>query len=244
MQGPLLTRRAAAYAALRRQRPRGCFGILTVRTGRRYSSKSTALKASQAYPVAFAQAVADFTVAGRSRGPARWVAVQGPLLTRRAAVRRHGHPYLVRPSEKRSEYHPWRREGPCDHAGHMQGSRPRAHTLPGSGISCGRARKWSEPARSRRQRCLTILFSGPCHACNDLLAMSSLRLCYCSFLLFDSVFWFSSAFPFPVSSLCLRTNMQPRLRFYDDFLLILSHFLSFSLLNNPGSAYPGFSYVN
>ena len=60
-----------AYAALRRQRPRGCFGILTVRTGRRYSGKPTALKASQAYPVAFARAVADITLAGRYRGPAR-----------------------------------------------------------------------------------------------------------------------------------------------------------------------------
>ena len=130
---------------------------------------------------------------------------------------------------------------------YTQGSRPRAHTLPSSGISCGRARKRSEPARSRRQRGLTILslilWALPCH-CNDLLAMSSLRLCYCSFLLFDSVFWFSSAFPFPVSSLCLRTNMQPRLRFYDDFLLILFHFLSFSLLSSPRSAYPGFAYVN
>ena len=34
-------------------------------------NQSTALRASQAYPVAFARAVADFTVAGRSPGPAR-----------------------------------------------------------------------------------------------------------------------------------------------------------------------------
>ena len=55
-----------AYVALRRTRPPGSFGCLTVRKGRQYSGKSKALKASQAYPVAFAREVARITVASRS----------------------------------------------------------------------------------------------------------------------------------------------------------------------------------
>ena len=55
-----------AYAALRRKRPPGCFGQLTVRTGRKYSGKPKALKASQAYPTAFGREVARITVASRS----------------------------------------------------------------------------------------------------------------------------------------------------------------------------------
>ena len=56
-----------AYATLRRTRPKGCFGSLTVKQGRRYSGKSEALKASQAYPVAFAREAALITEA--LRGP-------------------------------------------------------------------------------------------------------------------------------------------------------------------------------
>ena len=51
----------AAFARLRRQRPRGCFGSLTQRKGNSWSGKSKALKASQAYPEEFARAVADIT---------------------------------------------------------------------------------------------------------------------------------------------------------------------------------------
>lgn len=54
-----------AYRGLRRKRPRGCFGTLTVRQGKRFSGKAKCLKASQAYPVAFARKVADITVAAR-----------------------------------------------------------------------------------------------------------------------------------------------------------------------------------
>ncbi len=56
-----------AYAALRRTRPPGCFGRLTVKKGRRYTGKSKALKASQAYPAEFAREVARITA---SRGRA------------------------------------------------------------------------------------------------------------------------------------------------------------------------------
>ena len=59
-----------AYAALRCTRPPGCFGRLTVKKGCRYSGKSKALKASQAYPAAFAREVARITVASRTtQGP-------------------------------------------------------------------------------------------------------------------------------------------------------------------------------
>ena len=59
-----------AYARLRRKRPLGCFGRLTVSKGRRYSGKHKKLKESQAYPLAFAREVARITVASRTtQGP-------------------------------------------------------------------------------------------------------------------------------------------------------------------------------
>ena len=55
----------AAYAQLRRKRPRGSFHVLTVRKGKQYSGKRALLKDSQAYTPEFAEAVANITAKAR-----------------------------------------------------------------------------------------------------------------------------------------------------------------------------------